>query len=240
MKLKLTLWLGVVLGSLLHQPLMAEVAQVSEEEFKGQMMLEGKNVSYQDENGNVIDFKVFIGLLAEGDPVMKEVLDDGAIIIRTAPASFKIPEPTNLSIEHTGKETPPAEGVDIEGKRLVESFANGKYTLVSFFFAGCVPCIYEVPILNRFVKDNPTVDVLAVTFDELKDTKKFVKQTGLTLPVLSEAGSFIDEVGVMGYPTLMLLDPQGRFVSKKIGGIIDGEKDGYDELNQWYLESIKG
>jgi peroxiredoxin len=121
-----------------------------------------------------------------------------------------------------GDAFPPFQLARLDGTRIDNSALAGRYTLVSFYFATCAPCIKEVPELNALAKRRSDLNVVAVTFDSSEESQHFVSEHHFDWPVVPKARDLINAVGVKGYPTLMLLDPQGRVVAFTVGGRSDG------------------
>ena len=118
-------------------------------------------------------------------------------------------------------EIPPFDLKDLSGKRVTSASLKGKPTLVSFFFATCVPCILEVEPINRFAAARPQMNFLAVTFDEPAEARAFVKRYGLRWRVVPDAREFIDRMRVKQYPMMALFDANGRLLGTKKGGARD-------------------
>lgn len=109
----------------------------------------------------------------------------------------------------------------LDGTQIDETSFAGHYTLVSFYFANCAPCIREVPELNALAQQRKDLNMVAVTFDSADESRHFVDESKLVLPVIPAARALIKTVGVTGFPTLMLLDPEGKMVAAKVGGTLD-------------------
>ena len=107
------------------------------------------------------------------------------------------------------------------GKRVTDKSLRGKPTLISFFFARCVPCIREVGPINKFAAEHPHMNFLAVTFDEPKIARAFVKQFDLRWRVVPDARDFIERVRVKQYPLMALFDADGRLLGMRKGGARD-------------------
>jgi cytochrome oxidase Cu insertion factor (SCO1/SenC/PrrC family) len=110
---------------------------------------------------------------------------------------------------------------DLGGKRVTSASLKGKPTLVSFFFAACVPCIREVEPLNEFAAARPGFNFLAMTFDDRESARKFVNRYGLRWRVVPDASELIDRIRVKNYPMVALFDAQGRLLGTKTGGAKD-------------------
>jgi cytochrome oxidase Cu insertion factor (SCO1/SenC/PrrC family) len=116
---------------------------------------------------------------------------------------------------------PPFDLKDLAGKRVTSKSLLGKPTLVSFYFAKCVPCIREVDPINRFAAARPQMNFLAVTFDEPAEARAFVKRFGLRWRVVPDAQDFIERMRVKQYPLMALFDADGRLLGTKKGGARD-------------------
>lgn len=116
---------------------------------------------------------------------------------------------------------PPFDLADLNGKRVTSASLKGKPTLISFFFAKCLPCILEVEPINRFAQARPQMNFLAVTFDDPAEARAFVKRFGLRWRVVPEAQDFIDRMRVKQYPLMALFDANGKLLGTKKGGARD-------------------
>jgi cytochrome oxidase Cu insertion factor (SCO1/SenC/PrrC family) len=116
---------------------------------------------------------------------------------------------------------PPFDLKDLNGKRVTAASLKGKPTLVSFFYARCVPCIREVGPLNRIAAANPQMNFLSVTFDEPAEAREFVQRFGVRWRVVPDAQDFIERMRVKNYPMLALFDAGGRLLGTKVGGARD-------------------
>src|SRR5205085_8277938 len=106
------------------------------------------------------------------------------------------------------------DGAPVESKALL-----GRYTLVSFYFARCAPCVKEVPMLNALAERRKDINVLALTYDSAEESKRFVEEHHLNWVIVPDAKKLLMEtIGLRGFPSLALLDPQGKVVEFKMGG----------------------
>lgn len=116
---------------------------------------------------------------------------------------------------------PSFDFVDLAGKRVTSASLRGKPTLLSFYFAKCVPCIREVEPLNRIAAARPQMNFLAVTFDSPEEARGFVKRFGVRWRVVPDAQEFIDRMRVKNYPMLALFAADGRLLGTRAGGARD-------------------
>jgi len=89
--------------------------------------------------------------------------------------------------------------------------------LLDFWFSGCTPCLKAVPKLNAFEEDNGNLIIIGidpVDTEErfLKAIDKFKIEYAQTLvDGNSELPSYFN---VGGYPTYVLIDPEGKYVKE--------------------------
>ena len=72
----------------------------------------------------------------------------------------------------------------LDGSRFVALGELRGPVLVNFWGVDCGPCIAELPMLERFARDNPRWTVLLVATDPPPTAREFVQKHGLQLTVL--------------------------------------------------------
>ena len=162
----------------------AKPAAISEQTFReGMQVGEAKQVVYKDENGSVISFDNFIATVSAGRSFAKVVEGDKSLAEFTInPPEAKAPatQPKNGALTiPVASEMPELKSRDISGH--LHSLKNGEhYTLLSFFFHDCVPCIQEIPQLNALRSRAKHVQLVSVTFDDKATAERFVRERGLS------------------------------------------------------------
>ena len=98
---------------------------------------------------------------------------------------------------------------------------RGKFVLLDFWFIGCGPCIRDLPSVKiahqEFSKHGFTVVSVNVTGQSVQDVQKFALDNGMNYPIVVDDvdNSILDaykKLGVIGFPSYMLLDPDGRIL----------------------------
>jgi thiol-disulfide isomerase/thioredoxin len=216
----------------------AKPAAMSEESFReGMQVAEVKKVVYKDENGSVVSFDNFIASVSAGRSFAKIVEGDKSLAEFTinppearAPATHQ--ENAALAIP-VASEMPEIPSSDISGN--LHALKNGEhYTLLSFFFHDCVPCIQEIPQLNALSVRAKQVQLVAVTFEDKAVAQRFIRERGLKLPVVAGEQEYIDALGIKTYPTLVLISPDGRLVGSRTSyKPAANEEAGVKELEDW-------
>ncbi len=214
-----------------------------EAEFRKGMMLDDvKQVIYLDVDGSKLDYAAFMSKVDAGASFNKGVNGDKSV------ATLKINEekaPT-VSLEsliHPALAIPVAgmmpalKHADLSGKKF--DLGDGKhYSLLSFYFSECVPCIQEIPELNELKAQAPNLQVISVTFDDKATAQQFVKRRGLQWPVASGAKDFIDALGIKSYPTLVVVSPDGRLVGSRSAYVVSDDKDKQPTALKDWLASL--
>jgi len=199
----------------------AAAAQSPEDSFKESAGLSDyASVTYQAEDGRVISADEFLRVKGMRFSIMKQRSDDGTrrATVRILPPSEKGAriEAPPLSIQ-VGQRMPDVALTDLRGVVRNLDAAGTKPLLLSFFFAECAPCIQEVPELNAFARANQHIDVVAVTFDAAADANAFVSKHKLSWPVVADAQTYIEKLGLKAYPTVLLVAPDGRLIATRSG-----------------------
>jgi thiol-disulfide isomerase/thioredoxin len=117
------------------------------------------------------------------------------------------------------KASPGWELKGLDGKTHSLSDYRGKVVLLDFWYRGCGWCIKAMPQLNALAddfKDRPVV-LLGMNTDRNLDDAKFVCDAmGLKYATLRAEG-IPEKYGVRGFPTLIIIDPEGTVRDFHVG-----------------------
>jgi len=112
---------------------------------------------------------------------------------------------------------------------LSELLTNGPVVL-AFFKISCPVCQYAFPLYDRIAQGHKDVTVLGVSQNGATDTKKFVREYGLTFPVAIDDASHYtvsNAYGLTNVPTLYYISQTGNIEVSSVGW----SKSAVDEVN---------
>jgi peroxiredoxin len=191
------------------------------------------SISVLNEQGQPMEPDAFMHEIKAGHmfDMKKQVVagQDPQITMRLVSKEEVAKRPAPLPNLKPGDAFPAFQLDRLDGSPIDNAALAGRYTLVSFYFATCSPCVKEVPALNALAARRKDINMLAVTFDSQEEGKQFVEEHHLAWPIVPRARDLINAVGVRSFPTLALLDPQGKVVEFSIGGelVNTGAIDGW-------------
>ena len=102
---------------------------------------------------------------------------------------------------------------------------RGKVVVLNYWASWCEPCRAESPLLQRWhdrIKTRGGTVVGVDVLDATPDAKRFVKQYGLTYPMLRDgSGKSQEKFGVAAYPETVVVDREGRIRALERGPVDD-------------------
>lgn len=98
---------------------------------------------------------------------------------------------------------------------------RGRWLVLNFWATWCAPCRAEMPSLERLQAAMPDLAVLPVASgrNAVEGIARFYDEAGIkSLPVLRDPkAGLARQLGVMGLPVTLIVDPEGREVARLIG-----------------------
>lgn len=209
---------ALIVASLLLAPAQAQQRNADEQKLIEALHLDPDvKLSYLDSDGKPIPPEAFISRMSQGQSfgIHKNLAAKTAALQLDGAGQKPKAFPLRLAIQ-TGATLPAFALESIHGRHLTNADLIGHYTLLSFYFADCLPCIAEVPTLNAFARQHQDLGVLAVTYEPRDAATRFAAQHRLQPDSLFDAQAWIDALGVETYPTLLLIGPDGHLVAATI------------------------
>jgi thiol-disulfide isomerase/thioredoxin len=162
---------------------------------------------------------------------------------RPAPAAGTAPERIGqFALHDRPRPLPALRFVDGNGREMQLSDFRGKVVLLNVWATWCVPCRKEMPQLEQLQArlGGPDFEIVPLSIDRggLFVVKAFFDELDLQhLRIyLDQSGAASRELGVIGLPTTLLVDREGRELGRLIGPT---EWDG-PEIDRLIRNSIAG
>lgn len=111
------------------------------------------------------------------------------------------------------------EFFDGQSKKL--SDFRGKTVVLHFWGTWCAPCVAELPQWKKLRDDvagNENIAIIDISCDDAERAKAFMKKHGYDWPLASNGGVVDDgpvtgPFGITGYPSVAVVDPEGKVVT---------------------------
>ncbi|MDR0610488.1 MAG: TlpA family protein disulfide reductase [Planctomycetaceae bacterium] len=119
------------------------------------------------------------------------------------------------------------QGISLDGKQFDIKTFRGKVILIDFFASWCVPCIEELPRLKEIYAQyhDQSFEIVGVGGDKPEALKKLVEEHRIPWTVVSETltvskrlPSIERQYGIKVYPTMFLIDREGKLVNSNARG----------------------
>ncbi|MBL7153955.1 MAG: TlpA family protein disulfide reductase [Phycisphaerae bacterium] len=116
-------------------------------------------------------------------------------------------------------------GKTVDGGDFDWDSYRGKVVLVDFWYAGCVPCVQEMPHIQQLYQRyrDSGFEVVGISVDtDVKKLKKYIAKVKIPWKTIHEPerakSSNIARYNIGAYPTAILVDRQGKVVSLEARG----------------------
>lgn len=130
-----------------------------------------------------------------------------------------------------GSLAPEFELAGPDGSRVRLSDLRGQVVLLNFWATWCVPCRAEMPLIEEAYRRRQAEGFVAlgIDFDEPADlVTAFAEELGLSFPLLLDPGGLVQrQYRVVGYPSTVVVDREGRISSYHIGILARSQLDEY-------------
>ncbi|TIO10791.1 TlpA disulfide reductase family protein [Mesorhizobium sp.] len=146
----------------------------------------------------------------------------GALLVFSWPASATEP-PQGLAVHETPVPVPELSFEDGDGRPRSLADFSGKVVLLNIWATWCTPCRKEMPTLDRLQAKlgGPDFEVVALSVDRAgpEIVKKFFTEIGIEHLALNidTSSKAMFTIGTVGLPATLLIDRDGKEISRLIG-----------------------
>jgi len=124
--------------------------------------------------------------------------------------------------------------ISLKDKTVSLDDLKGKLVLIDFFYKSCYPCMQALPALQDLherYKDKGLKIIGIDPYDtkEKDDIDNFLAKRGVTYTVLLGGKDAANEYHVTGYPTVYLIDEEGKIIFTQVG-YGEGTEDKLEEV----------
>ena len=133
----------------------------------------------------------------------------------------------------------------MHGKSVnIDALKGEKLTVLDFWATWCRPCINSIPALVKLSEkfQEKGVRFIGINADSPRNRSKvkpFVSSVGITYPVLLDSDQKLQsDFFINGFPTLLVLDGEGKVLFTHVGYIQGDEKIIEDTINKLLAEML--
>jgi thiol-disulfide isomerase/thioredoxin len=103
----------------------------------------------------------------------------------------------------------------LDGGRLRVAAERGRVVFMDFYATWCVPCKIELPLVEAWSRAHPEAVVAPVDVGEPRSVATaFARRLELRDVALDPGASARALFGIVGFPTIVVIDPQGYVRAK--------------------------
>jgi thiol-disulfide isomerase/thioredoxin len=119
------------------------------------------------------------------------------------------------------KDLPPISLEDFNGKKVPADGLKGSVVVLDFWATWCLPCIEEIPALNKlqdqYGKQGLKIVGVTLASGEPKEVKPFISRHGMKYTVLMGNDDQAYDFNIVGFPTTYLLTRDLKVYRKYVG-----------------------
>jgi thiol-disulfide isomerase/thioredoxin len=110
----------------------------------------------------------------------------------------------------------------MQGNPIRLSDFRGKVVIIDFWATWCPPCIFQIPELNRLAaahRERSDVVVIGISVDAggRSVVAPWVEEHAVEYTIVCGDEELAAEFGVFGFPTLVIIGPEGEIASRHVG-----------------------
>jgi peroxiredoxin len=136
------------------------------------------------------------------------------------------PEPVRPDTQGPRETAPTFELPRIGGPDVRLADLRGKIVILDFWATWCGPCEVQMPVLDALWKDRSWRDAhgddlvivgVSVDTDPVAEVAAWIEERGFGYPIAMGDQDLAMRYGVIGFPTLVIVDPDGGIFTRHMG-----------------------
>jgi peroxiredoxin len=179
--------------------------------------LYSESIPKYTEDGKQVKSMDLSGFLTSGEYMTDMYIDNNkeikVVVLRKASEEEKslmkkMMESQKKKSELIGTKANGFSVTDINGNKYDLDQLKEKVVVLNFWFAGCKPCIMEMPELNKLVDEfkGKDVDFLGLSTDSAERIVSFLKTKEFKYNLVPECKKIAESYYVQGFPTHVVID----------------------------------
>lgn len=168
---------------------------------------------------------------------LNKLKDEVSLSISSIPAYYHLKEYTPrqpVALLPEGSLAPDWSLNAANNEKISLSDLKGQVVLMDFFYESCLPCMQALPFLKALNEKYKSEGLKVIGVDSYDKKEngiaEFLKHKGITYPVLlDEAYKTDTDYHISGYPTIYLIDKQGKILFS-MAGLSKSNEEKLEEL----------
>lgn len=154
---------------------------------------------------------------------INDLKDESILTLSSIPAYFKVKDYVPYNSAEPLKDTlaPNWELLSLTNEKISLESLQGHLVLVDFFYKACYPCMQALPALQALHEKYKDKGLRVIGMDpydkKADDLALFLSKRAVTYTVLLGAENVAKDYRVSGYPTIFLIDKQGKIILTQVG-----------------------
>ena len=92
-----------------------------------------------------------------------------------------------------------------------------EYTLIYVFAPWCQVCELSAANMNQWIDSNLAPKALALSYGTSHEVAKFVRKTGLSIPIALGGEELAADLGIQAFPSYLLVNQEGKVLYSWVG-----------------------